>query len=167
LGLAGGITTLPSRIPRFTDLGVRPRRWRRRLSSLLSRFSFLLSTHSLTDGAHPSSTVMDPYYSVGCGSNRIRPTPSSLAALRSGDGDFVVDPTLSVFGSSGSRGGSRSGCVGRRNPLVFDVYVVIEEGVNDREILPDYSKSKIPHENTTHGRPSSQALRRNNACCMQ
>lgn len=168
LGVAGGITTLPSRIPRFTDFGVRPRRWRRRLSGLLGRFSFLLSTHSLTDGAQHTSTVVDPYYSIGCRSSRIQPTPSSLAALRSGDGDFVVDPTLSVFGNGGgSRGGNRSGYVGRRNPLVFDVYVVIEEGVNDREILPDYSKSKTSHENTTPGHQSSQSLHRNNACCMQ
>uniref|UniRef100_A0A0R3VXP4 TLDc domain-containing protein n=1 Tax=Taenia asiatica TaxID=60517 RepID=A0A0R3VXP4_TAEAS len=166
LGVAGGITTLPPRIPRFTDFGVRPRRWRRRLSGLLNRFSFLLTTHSLTDGAQQTSTVLDPHYSIGCGSNRIQPTPSSLAALRSGDGDFVVDPTLSVFGSGGSRGGSRSGYVGRRNPLVFDVYVVIEEGVNDREILPDYSKSKTSHENATPGRQSSQSLQGNNACCM-
>ncbi|CDS43064.1 metallophosphoesterase domain containing protein [Echinococcus multilocularis] len=164
LGVTGEITTLPPRIPRFTDFGVRPRRWRRRLSSLLSRLS-LLSTHSLTDSAQPTPTVLDPYYSVGCKSSRIRPTPSSLAALRSGDGDFVVDPTLSVFGSCGSRGGSRSEYVGRRNPLVFDVYVVIEEGVNDREVLPDYSKSAISHQETS-GRQSSQSLRRNNACCM-
>ncbi|KAL5964418.1 hypothetical protein TSMEX_007838 [Taenia solium] len=167
LGVAGGITTLPPRIPRFTDFGVRPRRWRRRLSGLLSRFSFLLTTHSLTDGAQQTSTVLDPHYSIGYGSNRIQPTPSSLAALRSGDGDFVVDPTLSVFGSGGSRGGSRSGYAGRRNPLVFDVYVVIEEGVNDREILPDYSKSKTSHENATPGRQNSQSLQGNNACCMQ
>ncbi|KAM7537425.1 hypothetical protein Aperf_G00000064974 [Anoplocephala perfoliata] len=167
LCLTGDVTTLPPRIPRFNDVGVRPRRWRRRLSSILGRLSLFLSTHSLTEGPHPLSS----HY--GRASSRIQPTPSSVAALRYGEGDFVVDPTLSVFGreAGGSGGGSRSGYVGRRNPLVFDVYVVIEEGVNDREVLPDYSKKPFPapSENAPpeHQQSSSRALRKGTACRLQ
>lgn len=167
LGLTGDVTTLPPRIPRFNDIGIRPRRWRRRLSSILGRLSLFLSTHSLTEGPHPLSS----YY--GRVSSRIQPTPSSVAALRSGDGDFVVDPTFSVFGkeAGGSGGGSRSGYIGRRNPLVFDVYVVIEEGVNDREVLPDYSKKSPPvfSESAPPERQQSdpRALIKGTACCLQ
>ena len=172
LEVTRGINTLPPRISRFTDVGTRPRRWRRRLSSVLGRLSLLLSAHSLSDA--PRTPYMTVSNSYNIGANNIKPTPSSLAAMRSGDGDFVVDPTLSVFGSNGggggAGGGSRSGYTGRRNPLVFDVYVVIEEGVNDREVLPDYTETSAGHSEPppkpSH-RPRPQTLRRNRVCCVQ
>ncbi|VDO04679.1 unnamed protein product [Rodentolepis nana] len=165
LGVPGGVTTLPPRIPRFNDIGVRPRRWRRRLSSILGRLSLLLSAHSFTEGP----VQLSAYYG-GREFSRIQPTPSSVAAQRSGDGDLVVDPTLSVFGSE-TAAGSRSGYAGKRNPLVFDVYVVIEEGVNDTEVLPYYSQKKSStsdlQENLLPLEPSSRVVNKNISCCLQ
>ncbi|KAM3188212.1 hypothetical protein ACTXT7_000710 [Hymenolepis weldensis] len=165
LGVPGDVTTLPPHIPRFTDIGVRPRRWRRRLSSILGRLSLLMSTHSFTEGPLQPSA----YYG-GRASGRIQPTPSSVAAQRSGDGDFVIDPNLSVF-SNETAARSRSGYVGKRNPLVFDVYVVIEEGVNDREVLPHYSQKTSStsdlQENPLPLEPSPQLAQKNISCCLQ
>ncbi|VDD81660.1 unnamed protein product [Mesocestoides corti] len=153
-----GVTTLPSRIPQLTSCGVRPRRWRRRLSCILGRLSLLVSTHSLADDGPPHSASST--CRRGGGSNRIDPIPSSLAALSVGEGDFVVDPTLSISGVTGT------GHVGRRNPLVFDVYVVIEEGVNDRVILPDYTKCASRRTAAPNHR-KAHTLRRNTTCSLQ
>ncbi len=91
----------------------------------------------------------------------MRPTPSSIAAMSAGDGEFVVDPTLSVSGGGGS-----SAYVGKRNPLVFDVYVVIEEGVNDQMYLPDYSRAG-GRRGKSVASPHSHSPRRPTTCCVQ
>lgn len=119
---------------RFGRSDNRPRRWRRRLSDFFSRFSFLTNR---CYGRSQRRPVPQTYASQSSYAY-LKQTPSSIAAttvpLQVGQPDecFVYDAALSA---SGSRMYASSS-LGRRSPLVFDVYVVIED---DQIILPDYS----------------------------
>nr|VZI48027.1 unnamed protein product [Spirometra erinaceieuropaei] len=166
----------------------RPRRWRRRLHALLSRFSW--RSPGGCGGGSGGGGRNSIFSRTGTRNEptdllQFKQTPSSVAALNvpfqvttSSDEPVVYDPSMSASGSGILS--PTSAC--RRSPAVFDVYVVIDD---DRIILPDYctavsGKSGEPADensevislrqapaSSTAGNTAEAGCPRRSACCIQ